>query len=143
MGVGTNNPEGAAGAPAESSDTLLTSILKLPDWVECACIGFTRYDLRESQRREIVRIRQIAESVGPSSSVHTSRYLDLVGGEFMTSPSIRCVLMFLLYDPDAEYVESVERYLFEWDVAYPCLADRSLRDVLVPSGDVRDWKTSY
>ena len=51
--------------------------------------------------------------------------------------------MLLLYGSDAKYVESTERYLFEGDVAYPGLADRSLRDVMVRSGDVRALKTSY
>ena len=40
-------------------------------------------------------------------------------------------------------MESVERYLFEGDVACPGLADRSLQDVVVRSGDVRARKTSY
>ena len=73
----------------------------------------------------------------------TGRYLDLVEGAFAIPPSIRCDRMLLLYGSDAKYVESVERYLFEGDVAYPGLADRSLRDLVVRSGDVRAWKTSY
>ena len=51
--------------------------------------------------------------------------------------------MFLLYESDGKYVESMEPYLFEGDVAYPGLADRLLRDVLVRSVDVRAWKKSY
>ena len=59
----------------------------------------------------------------------------------MIPPSIRCDRMFLSYGSDAKYVKSVQRYLFEGGVAYPGLADRSLRDVVVLS-DVRAWKTS-
>ena len=51
--------------------------------------------------------------------------------------------MFLLYGSDAKYVESMEQYLFEGNVAYPGLADRWLRDIVIRSGDVRARKTSY
>ena len=53
---------------------------------------------------------------------------------------MRCDRLFLI---DAKYVEGLERYLFEGDVAYPGLGDRSLRDVVFRSGCVRPWKTSY
>ena len=143
VGVATNDPQGAVGAPAETSYRLLTSILKRPGWAECARINFSWEDVRESQRSEIVRIRQVAESVGSSATVRTGRYLDLVEGSFLTPPSIRCDRTFLLYGSDAKYVESMEQYLFERDVAYPGLADRSLRDVVIRSGDLRARKTSY
>ena len=90
-----------------------------------------------------MRIRQVAESVGSSATVHTGRYLDLVKGSFVISPATRCDRIFLLYGSDAKYVESMEQYLFEGDVAYPGLADRALRDVVIRSGDVGAWKTSY
>ena len=61
----------------------------------------------------------------------------------MIPPSIQCDRMFLQYGSDAKYVESVERNLFEGDVAYLGLADRSLRGVVVRSDDVLAWKTSY
>ena len=143
IGVDTHEPEGVIVEPATSSDRLLTSIPQRTDWAECARIKFSWDDLRESQRSEIVRIRQVAESVGASANVQTGRYLDLVEGAFVIPPPVRCDRIFLLYGSDAKYVESVERYLFEGDVAYPGLAERSLRDVLVRSGDVRAWKTSY
>lgn len=56
----------------------------------------------------------------------------------MTSPSIRCDRLFLLYRADAKYVKAVEQYLFEGDVEYMGLADRSLRDVVIRSVDVLD-----
>ena len=71
IGVDTHEPEGVIGEPATTSDRLLTSILQRTDWAECARIRFSRDDLRESQRSEIVRIRQVAESVGASANVHT------------------------------------------------------------------------
>ena len=61
----------------------------------------------------------------------------------MVPSSIRCDRLFLIAAADAKYVEAVERYLFEEDVAYPGLGDRSLRDVVFRSGCVRPWKTSY
>ena len=143
VGVETNDPEGVVGAPAKTPGRLLTSILKRPGWAECARIGFSCDDIRESQRSEIVRIRQFAESVGSSATVHTGRYLDLVEGSFFIPPSIRCNRMFLLYGSNATYVEYMEQNLFDGDVAYPGLADRSLRDVVIRSGDVRAWATSY
>ena len=51
--------------------------------------------------------------------------------------------MFLLYGSDARYVESMEQYLFGSDVPYSGLADRSLRDVVIRSREVRAWKKSY
>ena len=143
VGVTTNDPEGVVHAPAETSDRLLKSILKRPGWAECALIGFSWDDVRESQRSEIVRIRQVAESVGSSATVHTGRYLDLVEGSFVIPPAIRCERMFLLYGSDAKYVNSMEQYLFGGHVGYPGLADRSLRDVVIRSGDVPAWKKSY
>ena len=121
IGVDTHEPEGVFGESATTSDRLLTIILQRTDWAESARIRFSWDDLRESQRSEIVRIRQVAESFGASANVHTGRYLDLVEGAFVIPPSIRCDRMFLLYGSgsDAKYVESVERYLFEGDVAYP------------------------
>ena len=119
VGVDTHDPEGVVGDPAASSDRLLTSILQRTDWAESARIGFWRDDLQESQRSEIVRIRQVAGSVGGSASVYTGRYLDLVERAFTIPPSILCDRMFLLYGSGAKYVESVERYLFEGDFAYP------------------------
>ena len=139
----THGPEGVIGEPATSSDRLLTSILQRTDWAECARIRFSWDELRESQQSEIVRIRQVAKSVGAIANVHTGRYLDRVEGAFVIPPFIRCDGMFLQYGSNAKYVESVERYLFEGDVAYPGLADRSFQDVVVRSGDVRAWKTLY
>ena len=138
-----HEPEGFIGDSAASSDRLLTSILQRTNWAECARIGFSWDDLRENQRYEIVRIRQVAESVGASANVQTGRYPDLVEGALAIPPSIRCDCMFVLYGSDAKFAGSVERYLFLGHVAYLGLADRSLRDVVVRSGDVRAWETSY
>ena len=143
VGVETNDPEGVVGAPAETSDKLLTSILKWPGCAECAHIGFSWDDVRESQRSETVRIRLIAESVGSSATVHTGRYLDLLEGSFVIPPAIRCDRMFLLYGSHAKYVESMGQYLFEGDFVHPGLADRSLREVVSRSEDMWAWKTSY
>ena len=55
----------------------------------------------------------------------------------MIPPSILCDRMFLQNGSGAKYVASVARRLFEGEVAYPGLPDRSLRDVVVRSGDVR------
>ena len=57
--------------------------------------------------------------VGTNACVHTGLYLDLVEGAFMIPPYIWCDCMLLLYGFDARYVESVERYLFKGDIAYP------------------------
>ena len=61
----------------------------------------------------------------------------------MISSSIRCDRLFLIAAADAKYVESVERYLFDGDIAYPGLVDCPLCDVLFRSGCVRPWKTWY
>ena len=87
--VDTHDPEGVIGAPAETSDRLLTRILKRPGWAECARIGFSWDDVRESERSKIVRIRQVAESVESSATFHTGYYLDLVEGSFVIPPAIR------------------------------------------------------
>ena len=107
IGVDTHEVEGVIGEPATTSDRLLTIILQRTDWAECTRIKFSWDDLQESQRSEIVRIRQVVESVGASANVHTDRYLDLVEGAFVIPPSIRCDRMFLLYGSDAKYVESI------------------------------------
>ena len=62
---------------------------------------------------------------------------------FMVPSSIHCDHLFLIASADAKYVESVERYLFEEDIGYPGLGDRSFRDVVFRSGCVRPWKMSY
>ena len=61
----------------------------------------------------------------------------------MVPSSIFCDHLFLSAAADAKYVESVESYLFEGDVGYPGLGDRSPRDVVFRSGCVRPWKKSY
>ena len=83
VGDETNDPEGVVGAPAETSDRLLTSILERPGWAECARVDFSWDDVCEGQQSEIVRIRQVAESVGSGATVHTGRYLDHVEGSFL------------------------------------------------------------
>ena len=108
----------------------------------CAC-GFPWNDISVCRCSEIVRLREVAESVGTCATVHTGRYLDLVESSFMFPLSIRCDRLFLLAATVAKHVESVERYLFEGDVAYPGLGYRSPHDVVFRSGYVRPWKTSY
>ena len=50
---------------------------------------------------------------------------------------------FLVEASDAKYVELVERYLFDPMRPYPGLGDRTLPNVLVRTGAIRRWKTSY
>ena len=141
--VATNDPANVIGSPASSLDGLMKSVLQREGWAKCARVSFSWDDICGCQRSEIVRLREVAESVGPCSTVHTGRYLDLVEGSFMVPSSIRCDRLFLIAAADAKYVESVERYLFEGDVEYPGLGDHSIRDVVFRSGCVRPWKTSY
>ena len=141
--VATNDPADVIGSPASSLDRLMKSVLQREGWAECARVSFSWDDISGCQRSEILRLREVAESVGTCATVHTGCYLDLVEGSFMVPSSIRCDRLFLTAAADARYVDSVERYLFEEDVAYPELGDRSLRDVVFRSGRVRPWKTSY
>ena len=121
----------------------MKSVLHRSGWAECERVGFSWDDVSGYQRSEIVRLREVAESVGTCATVHTGRYLDLVEGSFMVPSSIRSDRLFLIAAANAKYVESVERSLFKEDVAYPGLGNRSLRDVEFRSGCVRPWKTSY
>ena len=141
--VATNDPADVIGSPASSFDRLMKSVLQPEDWAECARVSFSWDDISGCQRSEVVRLREVAESVGTCGTVHAGRYLGLVEGSFMVPSSIRCDRLFIIAAADDKYVESVERYLFEEDVAYPGLGDRSLRDVVFRSGCVRPWKTSY
>ena len=141
--VATNDPADVIGSPAFSLDRLMKSLLHREGCAECARVSFSWDDVSGYQRSEIVRLREVAESVGTSATVHTGRYLDLAEGSSMDPSSIRFDLLFLIAAGDAKYVESVERYLFEGDVAYPGLGDRSLRDLVFSTGCVRPWKTSY
>ena len=81
--VATNYPADVIGSPASSLDRLMKSVLQSEGWAECARVGFSWDDIGGCQRSEIVRLREIAESVGTCATVHTGRYLDLVddGGE--------------------------------------------------------------
>ena len=106
-------------------------------------MGFSWDDISGFQRSEIVRLREVAESVGNFATVHAGRYLDLLEGSFMVPSSIRPDRLFLIAAACDKYVESVERYLFEGDVAYPGLGHRILRGVVFRSGCVRPRKTSY
>ena len=119
--VATNDPADVIGSPASSFDRLMKSMLQREDWAECAHVSFSWDDISGCRCSEIVRLREVAESVGTCATVHTRRYLDLVEGSFMVPSSIRCEYLFLISAADAKYVESVERYLFEEDVAYPGL----------------------
>ena len=119
--VATNDPADVIGSPTSLFDRLMKSVLQREEWAECARVSFSWDDISGCQRSEIVRLREFAESVGTCATVHTSRYLDLVEGSFMVPSSIRCDRLFLIAAADAKYVEAVERYLFEEDVAYPGL----------------------
>ena len=139
----TNDPADVIGFPDSSLDHLMKSVLQREGWAECARVRFSWDDISRCQRREIIRLRDVAESVGTCATVHTGRYFDLVEGSFMRSSFIRCDRLFLIAAADDKYVESVDLYLFEGDSAYPGLGERSLRDVVFLSGCVRPWKTSY
>ena len=141
--VATNDPADVIGSPASSLDRLMKSVLHRECWSKCARVGFSWDIVSGCQRSEIVRLREIAGSVGTCATVHTVRYLDLVEESFMVPSSILCDRLFLIAAADATYVESVECYPFERDIAYPGLGDRSLRDVVFRSDCVRPWKTSY
>lgn len=69
IGMARNEPKDVVVAPAELSDRFLTSIVKHADWGKFGRMGFTGDDRRESQRSEIVSIRQVAETVGASAVV--------------------------------------------------------------------------
>ena len=141
--VATNDPADVIGSHASSLDRLMKSVLQRGGCAECARVSFSWDAISGCQRSEIVRLREIAESVGTCATVHTGRHLDLVEGSFTVPSSIRCDRLFLIAAAEAKYVAFVESYLFEGDVAYPGLGDRSLRDVVFRSGCVRPWKTSY
>ena len=141
--VATNDLADVIGYPASSLERLMKSVLQREGWAKSAPVGFSWDEISGCPRSEIVRLREVAESVGTSATVHTGRYLDLVDGSFMFPSFIRFDRLFLIAAADAKYVQSVERYLLEGDVGYPGLGDRSLRDVLFRSDCVRPWKTSY
>ena len=67
----------------------MKSVLHREGWDEFARIGFSREDVSGCQRREIVRLREVTDSVGTSARLHTYRYLDLFVRSFVVPSSIR------------------------------------------------------
>ena len=102
--VATNDPADVIGSPASSLDSLMKSVLQREDWAECARASFSWDNICGCQRSQIVRFREVAESVGTCAIVHTGRYLDLVEGSLMVPSSIRCDRLFLIAAADSRYV---------------------------------------
>ena len=50
----------------------MKSVLHHEGWAECARVGFSWDDVSGCQRSEIVLLREVAESVGTSATVHGS-----------------------------------------------------------------------
>ena len=143
LNVATNDPADVIGSPASSLERLMKSVLRRESWAECALVSFSWDDISGCQRSEIVRLREVAESVGTSATIHTDLYFDLVECSFMVPSSIRCDRLFLIAATHSKHIESVERYIFEGDVGYPGLGDRSLCDVVFRSGCLRPWRMPY
>ena len=77
--VATNDPADVIGSSTSSLDRLMKSAMQREGWAECALVGFSWDDISGCQRSEIVRLREVAESVGTCATVYTGRYSDLVG----------------------------------------------------------------
>ena len=80
----------------------MKSVLQREGWAECAHVSFSWDDISGCQRSEIVRLREVAGSVGTCGTVHTGRYFDLVEGSFMVPLSIRFDRLFLIAAADAK-----------------------------------------
>lgn len=69
------------------------------DWVGYPCISLSWKEIRDLERGEIVRVRNVADSV---VTVHTERLLDLVEDSLMIPLSMRCDVLFLVSASDGK-----------------------------------------
>ena len=71
--VAKNDPADVIGSPASSFDRLMKSVLQREGWADSARVSFSWDDISGFQRSEIVRLREIAESVGTCATLQTGR----------------------------------------------------------------------
>ena len=106
-------------------------------------VVLVRSDIVTSGRADVTRVRDLAHSVRTAGISCTDRYMDYVRGAYQIPSSLRSDRLFLVEASDATFVELVTRYLLDPTRPYPGFDDRLLRDVLVRTDAIRQWKTSY
>ena len=138
-----SEPEEGVGSPELVMPGLDSRSLVRTDWSLRAPVSFDWDEIVTSGRAGVKSVRDLANSVGTAGVTYTERYMDYVRGAYQVPSSLRCDRLFLVEASDAKYVELVERYLFDPTRPYPGFCDRTLRDVLVRTEEIRRWKTSY